>query len=259
MTSLQDLFHKAQRIAELNITERGGFNCFFFVQTGNGATASIEAPIRHADNGDPTEDKKLWARSMREVFEQMGVTCFACANEAWIGSPTWNDAPRKDPQRREGILIFAWDGARAIAGTRTIERLHGHPPYLGKLEMQPAEPPNSGGLFDLLPGRLRWSCELPDNEGQVFQTCVPGAPFQVLGRIGEHDGRLYIGSIATRQTNARELSKQELATQLAAANMRIRLLDGPEAVELIADIQRKRPDLLAKAKEAADLRGRTLQ
>jgi hypothetical protein len=125
--------------------------------------------------------------------------------------------------------------------------------------MQPAKPPNPGGLFDLLPGRLRWSCELPEKEGQVFHTCVPGAPLQVLGRIGEHDGRLYIGSIATRQTDARELSKQELATQLAAANMSIRLLDGPEAVALISDIQRKRPDLVAKAKEATDLRGRTLQ
>jgi hypothetical protein len=258
MTSLQDLFDKAQRTAELNVAERGGFNCFFFVETGNGATANLEAPI-HADNVDPTESKKLWARSMREAFEQMGVTRFACANEAWIGSPTWNDAPRKDPQRREGILIFAWDGSRAIAGTRTIERLHGRPLYLGKLEMQPTEPPNSGGLFDLLPGRLRWSRELPDNEGNVFHTCVPGAPFQVLGRIGEHDGRLYIGRVAARQTNERELSKQELATQLAAANMKMHLLDGSEAVELIADIQKKRPDLVAKAKEAADLPGGTLQ
>jgi hypothetical protein len=259
MTSLQDLFDKAQRTAELNVAERGGFNCFFFIETGNGATAILEAPIRHADNVDLTEGKKLWARSMREVFEQMGVTRFACANEIWMGSPTWSDAPRKDPQRREGILIFAWDGARAIAGARTIERPHGRPPHLGKLEMQPVEPPNSGSLFDLLPGRLRWSCELPDDEEEVFLTCVPEAPFQVLGRVGEHDGRLYIGSVVPRKTNARELSKQELATQLAAANMSIRLLDGPGAVELIADIQTKRPDLVAKAKEVADLRGRPLQ
>jgi hypothetical protein len=37
---------------------------------------------------------------------------------------------------------------------------------------------------------LRFSADLPDNEGDVFVTCVPEAPFQVLGRIGE-DGELY--------------------------------------------------------------------
>jgi hypothetical protein len=103
-------------------------------------------------------------------------------------------------------------------------------------------------MFDLLPGRLRWSSELPDDEGKVFVTCVPGAPIQVLGRIGEHEGRLYIGSIATPGAGARDFNKEDLARDLAAANMRMKLVDGPDAVELIADIQRKRPDLVAKAK-----------
>jgi hypothetical protein len=259
MQTLEDLFEQAQGIAELNVAKRGGFNCFFVAATRDGNIAIIEAPIRHEDDVDPAEEKKLWARGMRDVFERMGVIRFACATEVWMSSPTWKEQPRKDPQRREGVLILAWDGARTIAGARAIERPHGRPPYLGNLEMQPDEPPKPGGMFDLLPGRLRWSSELPDDEGKVFVTCVPGAPIQVLGRIGEHDGRLYIGRIATPDAGARDFNKEDLARDLAAANMRTKLLDGPDAVELIADIQRKRPDLIASAERAREQQGSALQ
>jgi hypothetical protein len=39
---------------------------------------------------------------------------------------------------------------------------------------------------------VRFSSELPEDEGTVFVTNVPDAPFQILGR--RRDGELFVGS-----------------------------------------------------------------
>jgi hypothetical protein len=43
--------------------------------------------------------------------------------------------------------------------------------------------------------RIKTTNELPDGEGILFLTYVPGAPFQVLGRRCETTGELYLWSI----------------------------------------------------------------
>ena len=80
---------------------------------------------------------------------------------------------------------------------RTIIRPANGKPYLTKLEIDRDH--NSIGRFTgLLSGpRPKPTSELPHDEGTVYVTAVPDAPFQILGRRA-NNGEFYVGHICDR-------------------------------------------------------------
>jgi hypothetical protein len=81
----------------------------------------------------------------------------------------------------------------------------------------------------------RASSELPDDEGTVYYTAVPGAPFQVTGRRGK-DGNLYVSGICDEDAVARVQHMHE------TTRWRVEIVTGPEAEALITTIQKVRAE-----------------
>jgi hypothetical protein len=79
---------------------------------------------------------------------------------------------------------------------------------------------------------LRLTSDLSDDEGTVFVTSVPRAPFQILGRRGP-DGKLYAGSMV--RAPAGEMITAE--TINAGAEEWTEIVTGPEAEEIIAAVE----------------------
>ena len=78
----------------------------------------------------------------------------------------------------------------------------------------------------------RPSSELPDDEGTVFITNVPEAPFQVLGRRGT--GELFVGR--TFEPNGDFKKKMSEAHEHG-----FEVVTGPEAERLIRGVRRYHP------------------
>jgi hypothetical protein len=74
--------------------------------------------------------------------------------------------------------------------------------------------------------RPRSSDELPDDEGTVFVTNVPDAPFQIVGRRGS-TGELFVGSLMHLRGGT-TMSPDKLAT----APVKPEVVDGEEGRKL---------------------------
>jgi hypothetical protein len=75
--------------------------------------------------------------------------------------------------------------------------------------------------------RIRSSSELPDDEGRVFVTLVPDAPFQVMGRRA-NSGELFVRAM---------VPKGRITTEnLRDAPVRVEVITGQEAEDLIAAV-----------------------
>jgi hypothetical protein len=73
------------------------------------------------------------------------------------------------------------------------------------------------------------SCDLPDDEGTVFVTAVPGAPFQISGRRAP-TGKLHVGKLW-------QATEQQTEDGAATLPCWLERVTGPEAQQLIADVQ----------------------
>ena len=166
-----------------------------------------------------------------------GVTRHAFAAESWMGTEDGAKKglrPSEDPERREGVVIGATDGRECLAAIRDIHRPQHGKPSLGKLseikETQRAE----GRMFALL--RPRSSDELPDDEGTVFVTDVPGSSIQAIGRRDPSTGELCVGSVF--KPDDRRADAPPFDEMIREAHRRgIEVVTGPEAEHLIRRIQ----------------------
>jgi hypothetical protein len=75
--------------------------------------------------------------------------------------------------------------------------------------------------------KFRNTSELPDDEGRVFVTHVPHAPFQVMGRRAD-SGELFVRG---------QFTKQEPPEETRKVLPGIEIITGPEAEELIAAVR----------------------
>ena len=75
--------------------------------------------------------------------------------------------------------------------------------------------------------KIRSSSELPDDEGRVFVTYVPDAPFHVMGRRAD-SGELFVGAIVPKE--------KITAENLRNAPVRVEVVTGREAEDLIAAV-----------------------
>jgi hypothetical protein len=94
----------------------------------------------------------------------------------------------------------------------------------------------------------RSSSELPDNEGTVFVTAVPGAPFQIFGRRGKNDGGLYVSAVCNEDA-ATVIERVRRVRE--DTGMSVEVVTGPEAEALINTMQkvkaeRENPDCRAE-------------
>jgi hypothetical protein len=97
----------------------------------------------------------------------------------------------------------------------------------------PPEPGYSRFGNMLYQRRPRSSDELPDDEGTVFVTNVPDAPFQIVGRRGP-TGELFVGNLIHLRDGGTTMSPEELAS----SPVRVEVIAGYEAQELISDVLR---------------------
>src|SRR5260221_14703869 len=84
--------------------------------------------------------------------------------------------------------------------------------------------------------RPRSSDELPDDEGTVFVTNVPDAPFQIVGRRGP-TGELFVGRLMMPRDGRTTMSPEELAR----SPVRVEVVAGEEGQKLISDVARWLP------------------
>jgi hypothetical protein len=180
---LEALLRRASRAAEQMFDEFGEVTGFWLTETATGEQQTIMTPIVIPEGVSEAEAKQVLAAKMRKHFKENNVARYACAFEAWM----------EHPQRQEIVLLDADDGCETLVAKRDIIRTGGKP-YLAKLSEIVRDEQPWGRLADLLNDDIRPTSELPDDEGVVFVTDVPGAPFQVLGRRGP-TGELFVGSI----------------------------------------------------------------
>src|SRR6516165_6295700 len=76
------------------------------------------------------------------------------------------------------------------------------------------------------------SAVLPDDEGRVFVTDVPGAPVCVMGRLGR-DGKWYIGQAGIEPPHEEEQREYKARLQEAEARGIIVLRDEPVAEQMV--------------------------
>jgi hypothetical protein len=173
-------------------------------------------------------------KTLRRDFAKWGVTRYAFAAESWVRSENGEKKglrPSEDPERREIVCVGATDGRSGIAGMRDIHRPQYGKPSLGKLELGPEKTQGleiRGRLFALL--HPRPSSELPDDEGTVFVTNVPGSSIQVLGRRDPTTGELCVYATIRAQRDFDEACREP-------ARRGVEIVTGPEAEDLIRRIQ----------------------
>jgi len=189
---------------------------------------------------DPYGDKakKAGVAIMRDYFREHYVVRYAFVTEMWLGTKSSSVRPVLDPNRREAVLLLVEDRGGAFTAWREIIRPANSKPYLGKLELlidgSPAPRYSRFGNLLYQP-RPRSSSELPDDEGTVFITNVPDAPFQIIGRRGP-TGELFVGRLTKLREDRTTLSPEELA-----AGPRVEVIAGEEGQRLISDVVRWLP------------------
>ena len=186
------------------------------------------------------EHKKEVFKALRRDFARWGVTRYAFAAESWRSENGDKKGlrPSEDPERREIVCVGATDGRSGIAGMRDIHRPQYGKPSLGKLELGPETQglETQGRLFALL--HPRPSSELPDDEGTVFVTNVPGSSIQALGRRDPTTGELCV--YATIRAQRDDAPPFDEACR-EPARRGVEIVTGPEAEDLIRRIQLTHP------------------
>jgi hypothetical protein len=176
------------------------------------------------------EHKKEVFKALRRDFARWGVTRYAFAAESWRSENGEKKGrrPSEDPERREIVCVGATDGRSGIAGMRDIHRPQYGKPSLGKLKLEAETRGTQGPLLALLHPRL--ASELPDDEGMVFVTDVPGSPIQAMGSRDPTTGELCLYAIIH-------------GAQRDDAPPGVEIVTGPEAEDLIRQIQLTDPTL----------------
>jgi hypothetical protein len=185
---------------------------------------------------DEEASKHMHALSndVRDKLAELGAVRYAHVAEAWCVANDGGPRPRIHPNRCEIVIVEANDGDRSLTMRYDIIRPVRGKPYLDKPEMLPGL--SSGRLADMLRPAVRLSDELKDDEGTIFVTAAPGAPFQVLGR--RHNGKLYVaGRFGEEEKHKRGLAEgiKELAQSCSKeTGVAVEVVTGLEAEELIA-------------------------
>jgi hypothetical protein len=225
--SLEALCRRMSKEAEREFAASGElYGLMFLIEAPGKGQAKIDTFSCASD-----DEKVELYKNIRRDFARWGVTRYAFAAESWMGSENGVKKglrPSEDPERREVVLVGATDGRELLSGVRDIHRPQHGKPSLGKLELHSEGQP-SGRLCNLL--RPRSSSELPDDEGTVFVTDVPGAPIQALGRRDPTTGELCLGATFKPDDARHDEAYDE------AARQGIEVVTGPEAEDLIRRIQ----------------------
>jgi hypothetical protein len=234
---LSALLRRASRMAEQMFEETGQIDMFWLVERSNGEQEVIVSPMVLPPGTPANEAKLQLAEYLREFFREHDVVRYAHAAEAWT---VQEDEPAtgplaSHPQRREIVVLDADDGCECIVAMRDIIRPQHGKPYLAKMgTIERTERP-TGRLMNLL-NDVKPTSELADDEGTVFVTDVPGAPFQVLGRRGP-TGELFVGSVLT--ASRKPINEQTCREFSTATAVKVEIVTGPEAERLIAGVKRR--------------------
>jgi hypothetical protein len=150
--SLEVMVHRMSQYAE-QVFEDGDFRNFtvlWWIDAPGKGQATLVTPMGAKDAEQERVVKRAVHEAMRKHFAEWGVSRFVSAFEAWGSSgERWQGAPVDDPQRREGVIIYAEDGRKSLTAMRLIHRPPQGKPYLAKLEITPG-----GRAVDLLEGML---------------------------------------------------------------------------------------------------------
>jgi hypothetical protein len=250
--TLEAMMRRLSRVAERMFDERGEVEMCWAVDIPGKGQALIISPVVVGPDEKPGKAKQSLADFMREKFAELHVTRYAYACECW-SAPTTEDSDKwvaehgslqHYPGRREMISVYAEDGHRNLFAIRDIIRPAIGKPYLTKLEINPANDMVENRWSGLLLPKVKSSSELPDDEGTVFITAVPDAPFQILGRRA-NNGELYVGSIGHPRKGSSPiqdiLKDKDKLKELESVGAEI--LTGPEAEKLIAAVKKTLPVL----------------
>jgi hypothetical protein len=231
---LDAFLRRASRIVEDEFGEKGEIPPSWFLVTASGQTHAVVMPFP-ATGEDPFADnvKNKGVAFMRDYFKKCDVVRYAHVAEAWMGTKPASVRASMDPNRIEIVSLIVEDRDGACCGRREIIRPASGKPYLGKLELADESPKLGYSRFGnlLYQPRPRSSDELPDDEGTVFVTNVPDAPFQIIGRRGP-TGELFVGRIFTPRNGGATMSSEELPS----APLKAEVVDGEEGRKLISDV-----------------------
>jgi hypothetical protein len=232
------MLRRVSRIVEGMFAKSGGIAMTWLVENADGAQQMLVTPVPQA------EHKSAFIEELREVFRRDGVTRYARAMECWTAQEDddedgrrWLAARGSPPpysKRGEMVLFDADDGvAEYLVASREILRPErGGKPYLGKLsEIERLSKPVSGRSTWMLD--VRPTTELADDEGHLFVTDVPGAPFQVFGRRGP-TGELFVSPRGVVAGFSKPIEDFVAETGFAPE-----IVTGPEAERLLAKVQRR--------------------
>jgi hypothetical protein len=232
---LAAFLRRVSRIVEKRFDETGEVPPSWALVTAGGKAHLVVTPFP-ATAEDPCGDnaKKAGVALMHDYFREHDVVRFEFVAEGWQGTKPASVRPVLDPNRTEVVVLIAEDRGGAITAAREIIRLANGKSYLGKLEVNyaPHTPGHSRFGNLLYHPRPRSSDELPDDEGTVFVTNVPDAPFQIVGRRGP-TGELFVGGLTMPRDGRTMLSPEELA--------RSPVIAGEEGQKLISDVVRWLP------------------
>jgi hypothetical protein len=251
VVTLEAMVRRMSRVAEEMFDETGFVDSCWLVDIPGEGQKLIVSPLVVPPGMRPGKAKTMLADAMRELFEQLGVTRYVYAAEAWVGGGKIGTKQKDEadkwiaehgslanyPGRRECIAINADDGEQVLCAMRTIVRPANGKPYLTKLEIEQS-PMQVGRFIGLLSGpRLKETSELPDDEGTVYMTAVADAPFQIFGRRARN-GELYVGATFTPDEghNAHECVLKGAEQCRAETGVEIEVVTGLEAEKLIAAV-----------------------
>jgi hypothetical protein len=245
---LAAFLRRVSRIIENRFDQTGEVPPSWALITAGGKAHLVMTPFPATDE-DPCGDnaKKAGVAFMRDYFREHDVVRYAFVAEAWQGAKSASVRPSMDPSRTAVVWLIAEDRGGAITALREIIRPANGKPYLAKLGVD--DGPHAPGYAPfgnlIYQRRPRSSDELPDNEGTVFVTNVPGASFQIMGRRGP-TGELFVGSLlptdkfASRlQQAGRALSEVTSHLDVPGVGM-VEIVTGQEAERLVSDVIRSR-------------------
>lgn len=226
---LEAMLRRASRMAEQMFAAQGNVDTFWLVEAAGGEQRTLVTPMAPPPGCDPAQFKRELIDKVREYFATYEVVRYASALEGWIRRDP--DRPAVDASTAAGelVVINADDGERHLRATREIIRPENGKPYLAALSK--IEAAEGGGRMDVFAPRS--SSDLPDDEGTVFVTNVPGAPFQVLGRRGK-TRELFVGGTFEPDGDFKEKISE-------AHEHGFEVVTGPEAERLIRGVQRYHP------------------
>jgi hypothetical protein len=231
--SLEDMLRRASDMAEEMFDHDGEVTMFWLAETSSGEQLTLVTPVVIPEGVSPAEAKHMMAGKIREFFREQDVVRYGLATEGWT-APDGSYPPSEHPQREEIISVTANNGIEFLSAVRDIIRPRGAKAYLGQLsEITRTEYP-TGRLTNLL-SEVRPSSELPDDEGTVFVTHIPGEALSVVGRRGR-TGELFVGSAGTLKAG---MTIEQMCRAVEAdISGRPEVVTGREAERLVAAVKR---------------------